>query len=319
MRVRAKPKNSANTTSGSIALCAAAAIALLGMTPTNQSASELGRLAAAAPAVAARSDSARPSWRGTSENSSGATIAANAAQTLRMITKMSDRLARGAAGGGGVGGGVHADHHQRHHQRHHGHLQGVQPEPADRLDEVGDLVGQRRRPTRPAARPMTAPRKSPSSTRAVVDIMASVDRGAGGRSRAAAQRLGRGCDIQEQCRAAPSRPQRAYSACRQQHEDRLALGSSHASSCSIAGSGHRGAAGGGFARRFPQVGEDAAAGAAAVAGVVLDHEARAGSAGRRRRAGRGASVRSSRPPRRRRPASASTMRLYSGDPLTSMQ
>src|SRR3546814_17032835 len=38
IRVRAKPKNSANTTSGSIALCAAAAIALLGIMAVSESA-----------------------------------------------------------------------------------------------------------------------------------------------------------------------------------------------------------------------------------------------------------------------------------------
>ena len=47
IRVSAKPKNNANTTSGSIALCAAAAIALLGMIAVIASAQPVGAVGAA--------------------------------------------------------------------------------------------------------------------------------------------------------------------------------------------------------------------------------------------------------------------------------
>ena len=79
MRVRAKPKNRANTTSGSIALCAAAAMALLGMTVANQSPSPTGAAGMASVAIDARRWAMSAGSRGRNESAIGATMAANAA------------------------------------------------------------------------------------------------------------------------------------------------------------------------------------------------------------------------------------------------
>ncbi len=73
-RVSAKPKNSANTTSGSIALCAAAAIALLGMIAAIQSPTPGWAAVAAALGIVARSFSSSAGSRGSSDSSIGATI-----------------------------------------------------------------------------------------------------------------------------------------------------------------------------------------------------------------------------------------------------
>src|SRR5690606_37067746 len=84
IRVRAKPKNSANTTSGSIALSAAAAIALLGTIATSESAQLAG--ATAAPPLPAAPDSAwaRSGSGVTSDSAAGATIAVKAAAPARI-------------------------------------------------------------------------------------------------------------------------------------------------------------------------------------------------------------------------------------------
>ena len=75
MRVRAKPKNSANTTSGSIAPCAAAMIALEGMTLPIHCASD-GAAAASALVAEACRVAVSAGLAGTSESSAGATSAA---------------------------------------------------------------------------------------------------------------------------------------------------------------------------------------------------------------------------------------------------
>ena len=74
-RVRAKPKNRANTTSGSIAPWAAAMIALDGITPLTHSARLGAPLEVAVAAVPARV-AASCSLRGTSDSRAGATMAA---------------------------------------------------------------------------------------------------------------------------------------------------------------------------------------------------------------------------------------------------
>src|SRR5690606_14433450 len=76
MRVVAKPKNSANTTSGSMALAAAAASALLGMTVVIHSAKEGARPMAAPSAPMARRNASTSAWsRGTSDSRPGAITA----------------------------------------------------------------------------------------------------------------------------------------------------------------------------------------------------------------------------------------------------
>ena len=68
-RVSAKPKNSAHTTSGNIALCAAAAMTLLGMIVANRSANPaVAASAAAGVPMAARNDSMSSGSRGSSES-----------------------------------------------------------------------------------------------------------------------------------------------------------------------------------------------------------------------------------------------------------
>ena len=141
--LRAKPKNSANTTSGSIALCAAAAIALLGMIAVNASAQPVGAVAVAVPAAACRAASSAGS-RGTIDNASGAMIAVNTAHAVSTSRNTTiDRRATRPDAAASLAR-VDADDHQRQHQRHHGHLQRIEPELADGLRDVGDAHGQRR-------------------------------------------------------------------------------------------------------------------------------------------------------------------------------
>ena len=74
-RVSAKPKNRANTTTGSIAPCAAAMMALLGTTEPIQSASPGAATSPAAGSVPRRV-AVSASLGGTIESTSGATMAA---------------------------------------------------------------------------------------------------------------------------------------------------------------------------------------------------------------------------------------------------
>jgi hypothetical protein len=80
--VSANPKNRANTTSGSIALWAAAAIALVGMIVAIQSPKPVDTVDAEAAGIAARSFSMSAGSRGRNESSSGARIATNTAPAL---------------------------------------------------------------------------------------------------------------------------------------------------------------------------------------------------------------------------------------------
>src|SRR5690606_29309109 len=81
-----KPKNIENTTSGSIALLAAAAIALLGMMPDSHAPGSVPCGSASGAWIAARNAATTASSRGRAESTAGAATAANAPDSASSTT-----------------------------------------------------------------------------------------------------------------------------------------------------------------------------------------------------------------------------------------
>lgn len=173
--VSAKPRNSANTTTGNIALCAAAISALLNTMPANQSAQPGGASDGAVRATAAQRRAPAPGCAGTAP--AAAAPAEPRPPRRRQHRDDGDQRAARCAGRQRIAGGVHAHHHQRQHQRHHRRLQGVQPQVADGLRHAAARSAQAGAQVT-KARPASTPATRLDSTRVVALIVRTPRRAA---------------------------------------------------------------------------------------------------------------------------------------------